>query len=122
MTIQIDKALEQVFAFAITPPNSTLWLPGIVKEQTNEWPIRVGTIYTLGNQQGGHFKVVVSALNPNKFVEWTAENKNYHCRYSFKALGAESTELTYYEWVDSGLLEPPFAQATLEKLKHVMEL
>ena len=121
LTIRINKPVSKVFAFTITPPNSTLWINSIVKEETNEWPIRMGTIYKLQDNKGEYSEVVVTAIKENKIVEWVSKNKNYHCRYTYRSIDKNTSELEYYEWVDSGELEEPFSLEILEKLKSVLE-
>ena len=121
LTIQIKKPIDEVFSFTITPPNSTLWIKSVIKEETNEWPIRIGTVYKLQNKNGEYSEVVVAALKENKFVEWISKDQVYHCRYTFKNIDKNTTELEYYEWVDEGELEEPFTLDVLKKLKSVIE-
>jgi uncharacterized protein YndB with AHSA1/START domain len=121
ITIRINEPIQKVFSFVITPPNSTKWIPSIVKEETNEWPVCRGTVYKLHDKTGKTFEVTVKDIEKNEFVEWESEGKNYHCRYSFTSTGDTSTEFTYYEWMDKGELAEPFTLETLKKLKQVME-
>ncbi len=121
LAVQINKPVSVVFKFTITPPNSTLWIPSIVKEKTNEWPVRKETVYKLKNEKGEWSRVTVSAIKENKFVEWISQDKNYHCRYELKPIDKNSTDLKYYEWVDQGKINEPFTKAILEKLKSVLE-
>ena len=118
LVVRISKPLPEVFAFCITPPNSSRWIPGIVDEKTSEWPVRVGTVYRLQNENGQWTEVVVDALRENELVEFSKDA--YHCRYTFQTLDEQTTQLTYHEWVDSGALEP-FSQKVLEKLRQVLE-
>ena len=121
LTIQIKKPIDEVFSFTITPPNSTLWIKSVIKEETNEWPIRIGTVYKLQNKKGEYSEVIVTALKENKFIEWISKDQVYHCRYTFKTIDKNTTELEYYEWVDEGELEEPFTLDVLKKLKFVVE-
>ncbi len=121
LTIKINKSVQEVFEFTITPPNTTRWIDSVVKEKTSEWPVKVGTIYTLQNKKGDPSEVIVSAIKENEMVEWISKDQNYHCRYIFKSKGDNITEFEYYEWVDKGDMEEPFTQETLEKLKKVIE-
>lgn len=121
LVIQIYKPLHEVFLFCITPPNSTRWISGVTHEETSEWPAKVGTVYKLKNEKGNVSNVVVTNIKNNEAVEWVSEDKNYHCRYTFKSLGQNSTELQYNEWVDQGEIDDPFNMEILEKLKKVLE-
>lgn len=121
LIIRINKPVSKVFTFTITPPNSTLWINSIIKEETNGRPIRAGTIYKLQDNNGEHSEFIVTNIKENKIVEWASKNKNYHCRYMFKPVDKNTTEFEYYEWVDDGEFEEPFTFEILEKLKSVLE-
>jgi len=121
LSIKINVPVERLFSFTITPPNSTLWLSSTIKEETNELPVKVGTIYTLTDKDGGQFTVIVNRLENNELVEWVAADNNYHCRYTYRTVDGLTSELEYCEWVDPGEIEGPFMQGTLEKLKQVLE-
>ncbi|KKP59841.1 MAG: hypothetical protein UR52_C0002G0069 [Candidatus Gottesmanbacteria bacterium GW2011_GWA1_34_13] len=121
LRITIKKSISEVFNFTITPPNSTLWIPNVVKEETNEWPIHIGTIYSLQNSKNEQSYVIVTNLKNNEIVEWVSKDQNYHCRYTFRSIDKNVTKLEYYEWMNNGNLEEPFTMATLEKLKSVLE-
>jgi hypothetical protein len=121
LTININKPINIVFNFTITPPNSTLWIPNVIKEKTNEWPISVGTIYSLINNKNEQSDVIVVRLKNNELVEWISRDQNYHCRYTFKSIDKNITKLEYYEWMDNGNLNEPFILETLKKLKSVLE-
>lgn len=121
LTIRINKSVQEVFKFTTTPPNSTRWIKGVVGEKTNEWPVKAGTIYKLKNKAGGYSEVIVTAIQENELVEWISKDENYHCRYTFKPIDKNTTDLEYYEWTDKGNLEEPFTLKTLKKLKSVLE-
>jgi hypothetical protein len=121
LTIQINRPIHEVFNFTITPPNSTLWIPNVVEEKTNNWPIHNGTIFFLKDHNGDISEVCIKNIIINKMVEWISKDKNYHCRYKFKSIDKNSTELEYYEWVDNGILKEPFIKEILQKLKLVLE-
>jgi uncharacterized membrane protein len=120
-TITINKPIDEVFTFAITPPNSSRWIPGVVDEKTNEWPMKVGTVYSLRNESGQRTDVIVTAIEQNQFVEWASSDGRYHCKYTFRAKPDNITEFEYHEWMDDGELEEPFTVEALEKLKEVIE-
>ncbi len=121
LTVCIHKPVDEVFTFTVTPPNSTLWIDSIVDEKTNEWPVQKGTRYILRNGKGDSFKVIVTAIEKNKMVEWISHDRNYHCRYRYRPFDNTSTEFLYFEWVDNGNIKDPFTMETLEKLKSVLE-
>lgn len=121
LTVRINKPIHEVFTFTITPPNSTLWITDVLNEETNEWPVKEGTVYTLQTKEGSFSEVTVTDIKNDVFVEWISEDRNYHCRYSFKPINEDVTELEYSEWVDSGELIDPFTLETLQTLKSVLE-
>jgi len=120
LVVRINKPLSVVFQFCITPPNSTKWIPGVVKEETSSWSIKKGTIYFLTNEKSEISKVIVVNIVENKYIEWVT-NSNYHCSYSLKTVNANTTELLYCEWVNKGEIDGPFTQEILDKLKEVIE-
>jgi hypothetical protein len=119
--ISINKPLREVFMFTITPPNSKYWIPDIVKEETNELPIKTGTIYKLQNKTGESFEVTVANFEQDKVVEWISTDHNFHCRYRYIPIDENNCKLEYYEWVDKGELDEPFMLEALKKLKEVIE-
>ena len=121
LSIEIDKPVGVAFAFAITPPNSKLWIPGVIDEKTSEWPIRPGTIYRLKNADGKWSEVVVKRTKKNKLVEWEISQGTYFCRYDFQIISSTSCRLDYKEWVTEGIIETPFTQEILDRLKRAIE-
>jgi len=121
LSVTINRPPAEVFDFTITPPNSTLWIPSIVAEETTELPIRIGTVYTLTEDSGDQFNVTVSGLEQDKLVEWVSSDNSYHCRYTYTPLDDNATQLDYYEWVDVGELENPLQPDALQILKQTIE-
>ncbi len=121
LTIRINKPVSEVFAFTITPPNSTLWINSVISEETNEWPVKKGTIYKLQNRKGDYFEVKVVDIKENDTIEWVSQNNIYHCRYRYKFIDENTCEIEYYEWSDEGDIEEPFTIDVLMKLKSVLE-
>jgi len=118
LVIQINKPLAEVFAFCITPPKAKLWVPGIINETTNEWPAKIGTVYTEYKDDKTSFDIIVVDCKENDYIEWKTEDGNYHVRYTFTPIDQNTTQLTY---VETGDVEKPFTQEVLEKLKEASE-
>ena len=118
--VKIKKPIEEVFAFTINPKNTSLWIDSIEKEQTDMWPVKIGSIYKNKDKNGNWQEYTLVALEENKLFELVSKDKNYHVSYSYREVN-RGTELEYFEWVDSGELEEPFTQETLNKLKNILE-
>jgi uncharacterized protein YndB with AHSA1/START domain len=117
LKIVINKPASEVFDFYVDPSNTPLWVDSIVKEETNEWPIKLGTIYRNQNKAGTWSEYTVTDLKEDETFELTMKDSNYHVRYTH----LPNNVLEYYEWVDEGELNGPFTQDILEKLKMVVE-
>lgn len=118
LTVVINKPLAEVFAACITPPKAKLWVPGIINETTNEWPAKVGTIYTEFKNDNTSFNIVVTDYKENEYIEWKTEDGDYHVRYTFTPIDQNTTQL---EYVETGDVSEPFTQEVLNKLKQVIE-
>lgn len=121
LVIQINKPSSEVFAFYVDPENTRLWVDSIIAEQTNEWPIKIGSTYRNQNKSGKYSEYTVTKLKENELYELVSKDGNYHVRYTHRDINPKISELKYYEWVDDGEIEEPFTQDILEKLKSLIE-
>lgn len=121
IAVRIRCPVSKVFDFAVNPANTPKWIAGIVEEKTNEFPPRVGTVYRNKNKDGEWTEYEVVEFAKDREFVLRQKGADYRVRYSFKQLGGGFTELTYFEWVEHGELKDPFTNATLEKLKSLLE-
>ena len=123
LKIIINRPIADVFEFTVNPKNTHLWFESIKEDTTNEYPVKVGTIYrNRGEDKDKWNELIVSALVPDELFE-LFDKDTYHVRYTYRQLGPNATELTYYEWVDKGDLGGDLIadQSVLDRLKKIME-
>lgn len=121
LTVSIDRPMHEVWDFVLNPENTPKWIDGIVAEETNESPTKLGTIYKNRNREGNWTEYEITELNLGSVFVMSQKGGSYHVRYTLKPLDDDRCELEYHEWVDVGELEEPFTQDILNKLKTVME-
>src|SRR5687768_7196039 len=120
LTIQINKPLSEVFEFTTNPKNTPLWVPSIVKEETNEWPVKLGSVYRNTSDGEKWNEYVVTEFEKDKMFTFSQKDGNYHVRYTFTPLADNACQMEYFEWVEGGELEDPFTMDILQKLKVVI--
>lgn len=119
-TVQIKCPIAEVFAFTLNPTNTPKWVDSIAFEETNEWPVRVGSIYRSKSKTGEWSELILTAFEENKMFSMTKKDSNYHVTYIFTSIHPDKTELKYV-WVDNGELEETIIQTLVNKLKRVIE-
>lgn len=121
LKILIKKPSSVVFAYYTNPNNTPLWWDAVAKEETSEWPIKIGTTYRSHSGDENWSVFTVTNLKENEIFELTSKDGNYHVRYTHKIIDENTTELTYYEWMTDGNLDAPFTMKELENLKSAIE-
>lgn len=122
LKVIISRPIEEVFEFVTNPKNTAKWVDSIVAEETNEFPVKQGTIYKNQNKQGDWSEYVMSDFIVDKQFTLSNKDNGYHVKYTLTSLSPNETELEYSEWVDEqGDLGKPFTQDVLDKLKNVIE-
>lgn len=121
LSIVIDKPVSEVFEFTTNPANTAKWIDGIVAEETNETPPKLGTIYRNKGEIGNWNEYEMTVFEKDKTFTLSRLNGDYHVRYTFKPVSDNRCDFEYYEWVDVGELDDTFSQEVLEKLKNILE-
>ena len=120
LTVVIKRPAHEVFDFTLNPENTPKWIDGIVKEEADPLPARIGTVYRNQNRQGQWTEYEITALEAGSMFVLSRKDGAYHVKYTLTPTKGH-TELEYLEWTDEGELEDPFTQEPLQKLKQVME-
>lgn len=121
LTIEISKPVNEVFNFVLNPNNTPKWINSIKEERTNEWPVKLGTIYKNRGNDNIWSQYTLAEYKENEIFVMDKGDGNYHVRYTFRPIGNNMSKLEYYEWVEHGELEEPFTQEILNKLKEILE-
>jgi len=122
LQITINRPVQDVFAFTLNPVNTATWIDGIKQEETNEWPVKVGSIYRNESTDGVWNQYELTELHENESFTLQSTEGNYSVQYTFKESGDAQTNFTYHEWVNEGVLDELFTLNHLQKLKEVLEV
>jgi len=122
VSIQINRPASEVFDFTINPANTSKWIESIEKEETNEWPVKIGSVYRNVDAVGKWDEYTLAGLEKNKLFELASREGGYHVQYTYTSVSDQISMLEYFEWMDEGELENPFSQEALNNLKIVIEL
>ncbi|HSW79390.1 MAG TPA: SRPBCC family protein [Candidatus Saccharimonadales bacterium] len=122
LTIEINRPAKEIFDFTLNPENTPKWVDFIGHEETDEWPVKLGTIYRNRANPGAEWsEFKLSEYDPGKLFTLSKVDGSYNVRYVFKPITPDTTELEYYEWTDEVELEVPFTMESLQKLKNILE-
>ena len=138
VTIQINRPIDEVFAFVTDPANFPRWAGALVKEsrQTSPGPIGVGTTFTQTNMLMGRrfvseMRVVTYDPNSRFDYETTSGPIRFAGHYTFASADGGTRFTSVDESEPSGFLRylqpllQPFAQRqitiNLARLKAVIE-
>ena len=111
LTITINCSPKKLFDYTLNPKNTSKWIDFIEKEETNEWPVKIGTIYKNVDNQGHKQELKITELVDGETFTMANLNSPYNVRYSFASKSPNATDLEYYEWVDNGELDGPFSMS-----------
>jgi uncharacterized protein YndB with AHSA1/START domain len=122
LTININRPAKDIFEFTLNPENTSKWIDFITVEETNEWPVKLGTIYrNRGNNSDKWSEFEVTEYEPVKRFTLSRKDGGYHVRYDLSPIKPGTTRLDYYEWTDQGELTEPFTIEPLQELKRILE-
>lgn len=120
--ITIQKSAKEIIEFLLNPQNTPKWIDTISHEETNEWPVKEGSVYRNKTTDGTWHEYILTSLEPNhKGFILKAKDGNYHVRYTITPVSESACDLEYFEWVIRGHLPEPFFESILKKLKMVLE-
>jgi hypothetical protein len=121
VTIQINRPIADVFAFTINPKNTPLYVDSVVAEETNEWPVKLGTIYRNKTKDSEWSEYTVIEFKENELFALSKKDNGLLVRYTFKQIDGNTTELKYYVQKSKGEIDEPFIKSIVDKLKIVLE-
>ena len=119
--IQIDRPIEDVFAFISNPAHTPEWIRTIVKEEASGNSTQTGSIIRNWDEEGRMNEYKVTVYDKPKLLQLESTIQDYKLRYTCTSISYTQTELEYHEWSESGQLHSSSMQEVLGELKAVME-
>lgn len=117
----INKSAQEVFNFTINPDNTSEWVEGVVKEETNEAPTKLGTIYRNQGKDGSWAEFEITAFEQDKMFELTKKDDNHHVKYTFKSINEDQCELEYVVWVEEGEVGERFSKDSIKTILNELK-
>ena len=120
LKINIERPVEEVFAFTTDSSKISQWFDSIVEEISSDIPMKSGTILknrAPGSDEWKSYRV--TDYVPNKTFTLSQVNGDYYVRYIYMP-SIDGTDLAYEEWTDNGELASIELQSTLENLKSIL--
>lgn len=123
LRICVNCSVEKLFAFTTSPQNTPLWIDSILEEWIEGGALEKGAIFRqrkrLQGEAGPSF--VVTAIEENRLFALRSLESTYECRYDY-SVSEGGAELCYSELNHDGSdLDDPMDQATLDRLRSVLE-
>jgi hypothetical protein len=119
LSILINAPAACVYQYTVNPANTPSWISSILKEETDEWPIKIGTTYRNTNNGETWDEYILTNLSENKKFQLKSKTSSYGVEYYYDEVSPTSSMLTYFEYDD--VLSNPLKQEVLEKLKSLIE-
>jgi nitroimidazol reductase NimA-like FMN-containing flavoprotein (pyridoxamine 5'-phosphate oxidase superfamily) len=123
LNVTINKPLKEVFDFVLDPRNTYTWIDAIKHEETDEFPVRRGTIYhPFGEGAVALGDFPVTEFEDRKSFTYTRDGSTFSAKYTFTPVGVASTKMEYLSTDEEGdLSDDPVDRDALQKLKHAIE-
>ncbi len=86
LRVTINRSAQAVFNFTLNPKNTPKWVEGIVKEQTNESPAKLGTIYKNQDRDGNWSEFEITDYQTDGMFVMSQRGGNYHVKYTLRPL------------------------------------
>ena len=100
LEIAINATCARVFEFSINPENTPNWIVSITIEKVDDFPIKLGTLYSNTSDNINWSNYTCTKFIKNELFELSDTNGGYKVRYDYEKLSDNQTKLTYTEWTE----------------------